>query len=336
MKNNTNYYARQNSKKAMAYLKSGLYCDRREKQLLYFVVICSVMLCVSGIVFSMMPLLFFKNNPNFSRICSAVVEYLGFASGIFLVAQLFIRAISLRLKIEGVNSLERFDNYVYGLDSNRMIMRPMTEAQLENNAAKIKAPDKNYHNTYFSCDTAQDPLVIYNNQREIFVNEYHLMHYVRARFFNIIWFLFPVLLLGFALAANVQFFPTLQQIFFPSIATIALIVSGMIGYNRAMRFLQNTLTQFDAAEKDPKFDKRAVLTLRQHQDALFQYRMLAFSIPMFLIRRYEKSPQKQHRRALADDEANLPKTNPFITAEFAEKLTRRKRTPKKPPIDAKK
>lgn len=305
MKNN--YFLRQNHKKATIYLKSSFYCFRRERQLIYVVLVCSILFCISGLVFSLLPQLLGKAdsqnpaNTELLELCDNVVRYIGFSSGLFLVLQMFVKMLMTRLHLEGVNSIERFDNYVFGIEPNKLITRPQTDAQLENNALRVRRKNEFFQNRYFSSETTEDPATVYEKQKEFFINEYHLMIFAKNKFFNWIWTAFFIGIFAFALIINTEFFSTLLSIFFPSISIISLIVSSMLGYNQSMRFLQNTLTFFESAENDPSVNKRSQLTLRLNQDAIFSYRLSSFNVPSFLVKIYEKSSFKKPDLASAQN-----------------------------------
>ena len=324
---NSDYSSRQNHKKAITYLKSSHYCFRCEKMLMYLIIICSVAFCFLGLFFSILPRLSGRmEDAEFLAFCETAVRGVGFASGMFLVVKMLVKSITTRLHIEAVNSIERFDNYVYNLPPNRMILRHITEAQFDNNARKIKQGDEAYRNAYFKDGSNGDKVAVYNNQRDFFLNEYNLMLYVKSKFFNWLWLGFILMVFLLAVAANDAFFNTLLNIFFPSISAISLIVESMLTYNQTIRFLQNTLTQFESAEKDPAVSKSSEFVLRLNQDSIFQYRMNSFNIPLFLVNFYEKSMVKKLNSSFLNDESEASETKHIATRQSEIKPKRNKST----------
>jgi hypothetical protein len=305
-------YERQNKEKALNYLKAGVLCKRRERFSRNTVLVFSLAICILGIV---------NNSFNFME-----AEYLILISGVLLIVQSFLGWLARKYRMEHVTMMEMFDSFVYGMTPNVLMMRTISEVEVEAYARKVR--DKKglkYRNWYYKTRNDADKRnAVLDNQYQYFVSRYKLMLSARV-FFYTIWVSFFVMLIAFSFSSNELFSDTLVNIFVPSLNMILLIVSSWQVFNTQLMVMQDNVGTFGKLRQEGSTSTH-VFT-RTAQDAIFKIRMQSFAIPKFLkfmLIRQERKHKMRYDRA-----------GELAMAKMDRKTLRRKRkkrvtTPKAP------
>lgn len=291
-----NPFYRQNDKEALTYLKASYHCMTRERNIKYFVIFTSFFICLCGILNKYIPIMF-KNFPNILVIQAESSTWINLASGVILLLSMLLSFYTFRMHLEGTCLQERYDCYVFNIDLNQSIMRPISQTIIDIYASKVKRKDEKFLNMYYdSPDDINDDFAHYDNINKQLHSDYRLYMSVQSFFFTV-WIGFGIIVLGIALSFDDKFINTLINILFPSLSAITIIATSWFNFRQQIKHLQNDISVIDNIQNSSDSEKKLAATnsktLRMLQDGLFNFRVSAFVIPNFLIRLHEKQLAKE-------------------------------------------
>jgi hypothetical protein len=271
-------FEKQNDEKAIKYLRASIYCTRKERLYKYIAVGFSALICLASVLNSYLTFVESK--------------WLTLGSGAIIIIN---ELVLYRAKINRTMSaslMDFYDDYVYGMMSNRLLTKPIDPVAIESLAEKVRNSKKyrDYYGTPSSVFECQ-----YNN----FASSYKALLFARG-FCYTLWIMFFVVILIICATFNDQFLDTLIRILIPSLSMIFLIVRSwqtlwlsLAGHQKCVSFLNQIRKEVVAGDSDIRLTDMKYLRLVQ--DAVFHTRTTAFTVPGFIQRIYRISKLSSKR-----------------------------------------
>lgn len=289
-------YYRQNDREAITYLKASYRCLTKERTVKYFVIFASFLVCLLGIFNKYLPVMFAWVG-NIAAIQSQLSVYINLLSGAVLIVSILMSFYTHRMHMEGVCFQERYECYLFDFPLNQSIMRPVSQTMIEVYASKIKRKTERFKNLYYgSPEDVDDKTGHFDNINRQFHSDYRMYISVQP-FFMTIWIGFIIVVVLLAVSFDDNFILTLINIIFPSLSAINIIAGSWFAFRQQIRQMTNAINVIDGIQRLPDKERnekmRDPMTLRMLQDGLFNYRVSAFVIPNFLVRRHEKQMAKE-------------------------------------------
>lgn len=308
---------RQNDKTAITLYRASYRCLHVEDATKYAMLVLSFATCILAILNKYLPQMA-KGVENVYAIQETISTYLNLASGVILVAGIAIGFYSSRMHSEGVALRDRYDAYVFDNPPNLTILKPVSQTAINVYSHKLKKPNETFKNAIYApsddpdVETAQFDYI----NKELH-NDYKLLLSVQP-FFLSVWIGFCVLIVILAVTFNDSFVTTLINILIPSLSAVSTIGNAWHSYHLRLRELQNLLSIIDQIQRLPDQKRYDYITdkrnVRALADGLFNYRMNAFTVPQFLVKRFNKKNTEHSITLQFDSETPTRKTEmPSLT-----------------------
>jgi len=303
-------YERQNERANLNLVKAAVFCTRRERALKLLPVILSVAVCILGVL-----------NQYFGWFDSL---WIILATAVILIADALLFALARRFQVWSASFMDIYDHRVYGIPSNKLMTKHMSQVVTDQYAARIKDKRGKLKNFYFnSVQDSCRQCSVFENQYKEYLREYNLLYYSR-KYLYIIWVSFFVSLVVISAIFNNVFLETIINIFVPSLTIIMLIINSWISFEENIRDLRNCINNLDKKRAEyrtyqEQHNLNSPMFLRGVQDGIFKFRSLNFTVPPFLATMFNSAEKKLHKRMLKEN----AKPDPLLSR-------RRKKTKSKP------
>jgi hypothetical protein len=280
-------YERQNERANVNLVKAAVYCTRRERALKFLPVVLSLGVCILGVL-----------NQYFGWLDTL---WIILATGIILVVDALLFAWARRFQVWSATFMDIYDHRVYGIPSNKLITKHMSQVITDQYAAKIKDKRGKLKNFYYN--TVQDSCkqcAVFENQYKEYLREYNLLYYSR-KWLYITWVSFFVIIVAISAFFNDQFLDTITNIFVPSLTIIMLIVNSWISFEENVRDLRNCINNLDKKRAEyrtyqEQHNLNSPMFLRSVQDGIFKFRSLNFTVPSIFASMFNSSEKKLRKR----------------------------------------
>lgn len=307
MRKNTELSERQNDETALTLLRASEHCLNSERYVKYLMIFMSFSICLAAIFNRYLPQMF-PTVENIADIQEKIATYVNLISGVVLVCGIVLGFYVARMHTEGTALQDRYEAYVFDNAPNYAILRPVSQTLIEVYAKKTrgKSDDVFKNRIYGPDDSPSSVAAQFEYINKEVHSDYKLYIYIQP-FFLTIWIGFCILVIIIAVSFNDKFITTLINILIPSLSAISTIASSWHGCRLQMRQLQNLINVIDGIQSMPESKKLLYISdkhnVRLLADGLFDYRVSAFVIPKFLIRRFQKSVKAGYNSVARRSEA---------------------------------
>jgi hypothetical protein len=310
----TSMYERQNEKANINLVKAAILCTRRERALKFLPVVLSLSVCIMGVL-----------NQYFEFFDSL---WLAFATGVVLIADALLFALARRFQVWSASFMDIFDHRVYGIPSNKLVTKHMSQVITDQFAARIKDRKGKLRDYYFeSIQETSKHCSVFENQYKQYLREYNLLYYSR-KYLYVTWVCFLLALIVISAIFNDAFLQTITNIFVPSLTIIMLIVNAWISFEENIRDLRSCINNLDKKRQEyrtynEQHNLNSPLFLRGVQDGVYKFRSLNFTVPSILAGMFNSSEKRLKKRMMKENK----KPEPILS---------RRRRPKKTKLPKKK
>lgn len=308
---NSTIAQRQNDARAIELIKASHRCFRAERIIKYIMIFLSFGVCLAAIFNRYLPQMA-PHIVDIEKIQQDASTYLNLISGAIIVAGMPLGFYSTRMHTEGTVLQDRYEAYVFDNQSNRSILRPISDTYIALYAKKAGKDDTKFRNRIYGDTIPEDEATA---QFEFIKKEAHSDYnlYVSIQpFFMTIWVGFCILVIIIAVSFNDMFVTTLINIMIPSLSAITTIGNSWFACRLQMKQLTNLINCIDRIESLPPDLFKKYITdkekMRLLADGLFNYRSSAFVIPNFLVKSYQKSVERNKLATIAKTNGETDKT----------------------------
>jgi len=284
----------QTKKTLQSYYYAEKFLSAREKLVTYIIVSASVFFCVFGAVLG---LIGSSTSNAFILVSDEIyktIEFLKRANSIiaaaFVVFKIYADLLTDNISIDKVNCNEVFDCTLYGMELNKLIIRPIPLPFVKEWQRKIKKQSsitKLVDTLDFPTNTA-----IFESQKAYVDKCYGLLSYARVKFFNYIWVItFILIFVSCFFLGEKSFLEVVTSIIIPSLSIVTIISSSFYHFVKAKNILSYALNTMEEMSKQTKNKTQA--DLRNLQDFIFSLRRIYPVIPGFIEHFYNKKLLKE-------------------------------------------
>lgn len=218
------------------------------------------------------------------------------SSGFFLIIQSIFNKYAQDMHLNAVNFKEHYDNYVFGLTPNIILLKPIDDVILEEFSKKNKENTDNYYNHY-CVDDKEKALDVLDIQKRNLKDYYNLIKYSKERFFNYVWFgtIFWIIIASLIYGIDKYYLDMIIQILIPSLSLIIMILSSMFKFKRSSDIIYNGINNLDILINNHKLQNKNITEndLRKIQDFIFNIRINGPMIPFFIQNSFIRHKWKQ-------------------------------------------